>query len=156
MKLRSKQVFVFTFICLFFVQGVFAQQTNQKQPLIEVFNQIESQHDVQFNYDPNLIKNLSVLPPNSEWALQETINYLQEQTGLTLKLQQSFILVSQEPISLCGYIKELDSDIPLADATIQTESSATVSNEDGYFELTLKSRMELFTIRFLFVCILIS
>ena len=52
-------------------------------------------------------------------------------------------------IQLCGYIQGSESLEPLMDATVTSKFAYAVTDENGYFEIELKSQNELLTIRYI-------
>jgi len=71
-------------------------QTNkeEKQPLITVLKQLESQYDVRFSYADANLKNKTIVVPPEGLSLDELLKYLEENTSLSFeKLSDNSIVI---------------------------------------------------------------
>ena len=101
----------------------------------EILTLLQTKHNVQFNYAEDIIAGILLTSPSDNFSLEETLNYLQQNTALTFTLSnENLVLVSQKSaLSLCGYLKNMDNHTPVVLASISGSKSSTVSNESGYF-----------------------
>ena len=115
-----------------------AQETPENRPLIVILNQLQDRFEVRFNYASNLVEHISVRPPRNFYELKGIIDYLGEVTGLDfIFLSDSIISIKTEPTVLCGYVKDKDTNEPLSYATVQYHGKGTVTNEEGFFEISI-------------------
>jgi len=137
----SKQAFSFVLImCFFFSLSVFGQ-TEEKQPLSKVMQQLEKEHNIRFSYVPEEIENITVTLSEEKETLSEILMRLNSQTTLqfTLLNNRYVTVVSRQQKSLyCGRIIAAETGIPLEGATISTETSqfSTISTTEGFFSLS--------------------
>ena len=138
-------------ICVLLINGfgLKAQEQNTLLPLSEIFDLIQKKHYVQFNYAEDIIKEIALKPLSDNFSLEESLKYLQENTSLTFTiLNENLILVSQKSsLILCGYLKNLDDQIPLYLASIQGHINSTISDENGFFQLEVSNVNEPVIIR---------
>lgn len=137
--------FIFLFsTCLFKVQG---QEAMQKIPLTELLEEISKTNSVTFNYKSELLNNIYVNPQAKNLSLSAKLRNLEKQTDLVFMKVSDFVYTISKTIRLCGYIKDSESQEPLSNATISSKFAYAVTDEEGYFEIELKSSDELLTIR---------
>ncbi|MGB6269299.1 MAG: carboxypeptidase-like regulatory domain-containing protein, partial [Olleya sp.] len=141
------------FVILFFLSAVslFAQDIKKEQSLISIIENLKTKHNVQFNYAEDIIKSITLKPPPTSNTLKQALEYLEKNTPLQFTLNNSsFVLVKPKgEFFLCGYLKDKDNLQPLASATIQGLKKATITDENGYFQIEVSQPSELFTIRYL-------
>jgi hypothetical protein len=70
----------------------------------------------------------------------ESIQYLRQQTGLNfIILDNNFVYIKKSNLELCGYLRDRDTQEPIENATVQAYKKATLTDEKGFFKLTLWS-----------------
>nr|WP_321234070.1 TonB-dependent receptor [uncultured Psychroserpens sp.] len=126
-----------------------AQNTGQKIPISDVLEQITKAHSISFNYESSLLKNIRVIPVSQDLSLSVKIKNLEQQTGLVFEKISDFVYTISRTIKLCGYIKDSELQQPLSGATIKSKFTYSVTDENGYFEIELKSLNEFLTIRYI-------
>jgi len=149
MKKRIRQIVLIIFLVSF--SGVRSQNNRQIKPLIEVFSFLENKFKVQFNYAEDIVQNINILMPDDSLSINETIYYLKRNTGLIFNLISSNIILitpGKEKV-ICGYIKDKETLLPLATATIQSYKNSTISDENGYFQLKIEDTLSIIEIRYL-------
>jgi hypothetical protein len=115
-----------------------AQQASENTPLIVILNQLQDRFQIRFNYASDLVERISVRPPRAISELKGTIDYLSEVTRLDfIFLSDSIVSIKTKPTVLCGYIKDKDTNEPLSYTTLQYNGKGTVTNEEGFFELSI-------------------
>jgi hypothetical protein len=86
-----------TFIFIFFFTSfqVFSQENSEgKQPLISIFDQIESRFKITFTYIDKTISDITIDTPPANFNLIDLLTYLEEKTGLIFQqLDNSNIIV---------------------------------------------------------------
>ena len=72
-------------------------QTNkeEKQPLITVLKQLESQYDVRFSYADANLKNKTIVVPPEGLSLDELLKYLEDNTSLSFENSVIIVLLSE-------------------------------------------------------------
>ncbi len=129
---------IITLIIFLFCQNFYAQAEKENQPLIAVIQQLEQQFECSFSYADKSIENVFVTIPSSLNTLKEIVGFLQDNTPLKFTiLDDNVITISAKSttISICGYLIDLDTGEAIENATIQSISKYTISDDDGYFEL---------------------
>ena len=128
-----------------------AQETQPSKSLREVLNTLEKQYDFQFNYIESTIEGIKVDLPASSLSFEEAINDLQQKTGLIFNiLENNFVSIKRkESLVLCGYLKDKDTQEPVALATVIGIQKSTISDDFGYFELEVNTTSEMIEIRHL-------
>lgn len=136
------------FILLMMPSLILAQESEETVTLRSLIPELESRYDVQFNYALDIINNIELSKPDPDLTLDEVLNFLRNETGLFFISMGDFVLVKeQEAQILCGFIKDKDDLLPLSSATIQGPFGSTISDENGYFELEVRSMNDLVVIR---------
>ena len=123
------------------------QNSEQKVPIFEVLEQITEKHAITFNYESSLLEQITVSPISQDLSLSDKIKTLEEQTNLIFKKVSNLVYTISKTIRLCGYIEDSKLQQPLQGATINSKFAYAVADENGYFEVELKSLNELITIR---------
>ena len=141
-------------ISCFFLINTFvlsAQERNESQPLSQIFEFLKAKYKVQFNYAEDIIDGISLELPSTDISLQEVLTYLEQNTGLTFSiLNESLILVAQKSILvLCGYLKNIENNLPISSASVHGHKNSTLSDEKGFFRLELSNENEVITIQHL-------
>ncbi len=134
-------------LCLFSGLQLQGQNSKQKVPVSEVLEQIKQVHSIIFNYESSLLKDITVIPPPQDIGLSAKIKNLEKQTNLVFQKVGDLVYTISKTIQLCGYIKGSEFQEPLIGATIVSEFTNTVTDENGYFEIELKSQNEILIIR---------
>ena len=148
MKSNHRKFFVLLFIVASFYAS--SQETQDTRSLLTILEEVSDRYGYSFNYALSTIDNIRLAPPESQWTLKETIQYLTEKTGLVFTmLPNKFIAIKKGNRLLCGYLKDKDTQNSLPYATINGSTTSTVSDENGYFELTVNGGAEEITIRYL-------
>ena len=132
------------FVPLFIVHG---QSSGEKVPITEVLEQITKAHSITFNYESSLLKDVNVLPVSQDLSLSVKIKNLEKQTNLVFNKVSNLVYTISKAIRLCGYIQGSESQQSLMGATITGKFSYSVTDENGYFVIELKSQNEILTIR---------
>jgi len=133
-----------------FCHIIYAQNTKEKKPLVEIIEQLEQQFDCNFSYADINVENVFVYLPSNYTTLQEIISFLDENTNLDFKiLENNTITVSlvNDTTNICGYLLDKDLDEPIVNATLQAKSEFTITDSEGYFELNNISKNEFISIK---------
>lgn len=147
-RIQKGILYSLLFILTMIPSLVNAQDTGDKISLRTLIPELESRFEVQFNYVSDIIDKIELSKPDVELTLEQTLKFLQESTGLFFISMGEFILIKeQEAQILCGFIKDKDDLLPLSTATIQGPMGSTVSDDNGYFELEVRSLNDLIVIR---------
>ena len=136
----KKTVLLFCF--LFFVGVVFAQETSQKKPFIEILTSIEKEHNVKFSFSSNLIKNVLCFPFNNEKTLLEKLENLRKQVYLEInQIDDRYIVISEKKVTnnhrISGVLFDSKNNEPVSFSSviIKGTSRGTTSDENGRFIL---------------------
>jgi TonB dependent receptor/TonB-dependent Receptor Plug Domain len=125
-----------------------ALSQNGDSPLKNILPELEHRNSITFSYADETINGITIAPPSKKFSLTETLNYLQEKSGLVFKqISERYISISkakqQEAPTICGTIASADMHEWIAGATITPFSwkdltggiRYSVSNDRGYFEM---------------------
>ncbi len=145
---------LFLLLTCFFSGSVFsllAQEDVELKPLSTILTTLEEKFDVRFNYLETTIEGIRLVPPDAQFDLSQSLDYLNKETELTYtNLGNTFISVTANSQTfLCGYIVDKDTQEPLVSATVLANSASSVTDNSGYFELVLSGTSEMITIRYL-------
>lgn len=147
---KSKCLFVISLILGLSAFSVSAQEITETKLLIKILADLQEQHGYQFNYASETIENIRIPEPNKGLTFDETIKYLQQQTGLQFSaLPNKFISIKKIITTLCGYVKDKDTGEPIAFCTIQAGQESTLTNEAGFFKIDIANNKETLHIRHL-------
>ncbi len=149
MKKRIRQSVLIIFLISFI--GLRSQNNREVKPLAEIISVLEARYQVQFNYAEDTVQNIAIKEPSETFSLNEALEYLQQATGFTFTIISSNIVLIKPQFTklLCGYIKDKETLLPLATATIQTQGNATTSDENGFFQLKIDDTSKPIEIRYL-------
>jgi TonB dependent receptor/TonB-dependent Receptor Plug Domain len=137
------------FVFLFGIAGV--AQDNEKQPLGKILKELEQRYAITFTYVDENIEGVLISPPSKNFDLSESLLYLQQHTGLLFQqLSKRYVTISKTKTSsvICGIISYADTGETVVGATIQVGNKLSISNEDGYFQLSGLSEDSVVHIRF--------
>jgi hypothetical protein len=151
MRKKIKQLIVLFFVLLLISFDVNAQETKKEQPLLKIIEALQIQYNIQFNYAEDNIDGITLIPPTKTLTLTEVVDYLNKSSDLVfIIMNNTFVLVKpREALILCGFIKDKDNLNPLQNVTIQGLKNSTISDENGFFRLSITSEFEHITIRHL-------
>lgn len=124
-----------------------------RMPVTEAIGQIESQTGYRFSYNPDLIKEMppaSIQLQNAD--IQEALEALFGKTHIRFVVRNKHIVLKKRPenITISGYIYDAKSRETLIAANIfdQYSQHGTVSNNFGFFSLTLPPQKVLLRISY--------
>lgn len=123
---------------ILFCQFFYAQVKKEKQSLVQIIQHLEQQFQCSFSYADKNVEDVFVILPDKIKSLNSILDYLNKNTSLNFsKLSNNLIVINANAnsISICGYLLDLDYNEIVIGATIQSKNNATISNEQGYFEL---------------------
>ncbi|WP_111682176.1 TonB-dependent receptor [Winogradskyella tangerina] len=143
---RTKFYILFLVLSISFLK-LHGQTEVQKIPIAEVLKDVEKQHSIIFNYESNVVNNVMVNPIPKNLSLSLILKNLERQTGLVIERLSDLVYSISNTVKLCGYIKDSDLQEPLSGATINGKLAYAVTDDEGYFEIELRSLDELLTIR---------
>ncbi|WP_281540726.1 TonB-dependent receptor [Maribacter aestuarii] len=105
---------------------------------------------MQFNYASSLVEGITLSALDTSLSLDASLDTLSEKTDL------NFVIISDKTISVklksimfCGYLKDKDTGEALPYVTVENGTTATIANEEGYFELKGLRKNDLITIKHL-------
>ncbi len=151
MVIKNRVYFLFVFASILLSNSAMAQDTDEKRPLLDILIQLQEHYDYRFNYAEDTIIGVSLTPPNQKMSFDEVLDYLRAQTGLMFTLlNDNFVSIKKrDGLTICGYLKSKGSQSAIAFATIQSEKSSTITDENGFFQLTVQNQNEAIKIRYL-------
>ncbi len=147
--MNKKKVLIKVFIFLF-CHVFYAQVEKEKEPLIDVIQQLEVKFKCNFSFADKNIENIFVTLPTKLTTLQEIVNYLEAQTPLKFTLLDANLItisVKNNFISICGYLIDFDTEEVIQNVTIHSGNKSTLSDEQGYFELHNLSKSDMISFR---------
>lgn len=125
-------------IGLFFLLPIQAIcQSTEGQKLIDILDALEQKFSVSFSYADEDLGSEILTPPSPAFNLEQALNYLSSQTDLEFHfLDDNFIAIRKKQTrTLCGYVKDFESNLALANATVLTNSKIILTDSTGYFEI---------------------
>ena len=117
---------------------VYAQQTVS---LRFALDKMSEWHQVKFNFLEDDIAEITLLLPDYNSTFLEQLTHIETHTGVHIERvnDRYFTVVapSKNKHKYCGYLFDHDTKRPIesANITFLPETSAVVTNKDGYFEL---------------------
>ena len=132
-------------LCLVFILGANAQDKSETILLLKILEKIEQKHDVKFNYIDEEIAIFKITPPKNSLTLNEKLDYISDKTRLKFQFtSKSYIaVINNKDLDkpLCGFIVDVFTNQPIAFANIKVIGTnySTSTNENGYFEINIKS-----------------
>ncbi|MGW9685957.1 TonB-dependent receptor [Flagellimonas sp. 2504JD1-5] len=146
---KNKHLFILILIhCLVGAFGS-AQDNQERVPLKQVLDVLSKKHQIQFNYQSDLLNDLYVLPSKDTSTLNQEIRRLENQTKLKFSKVGTRVITITKVQVLCGYIEDVSSQQPMIGATVQSGTGNTISDDKGYFEIEVTDQDEPVEIRFL-------
>ncbi len=148
--MRNKRYSYTLFLIAVFWSVLFhGQNAQEKVPIKQVLDALSKKHQVRFNYQSDLISDIYVLPTTSEDNLNKALKRLESETNLRFFRVSALVITITRTFEICGYLQNVMSQQPLADATIQSNASNTISDARGYFKIIVGSLDEIIQIRYL-------
>ncbi len=139
---------VFTVVSLHSINST--AQTEKDQPLTSILETLQQRFGVQFNYASKLVEDVTIETPAASFTLQESIEYLGEQTRLRFVfVADTIISIKEKSLRLCGYLKDKDTGEPLPYVAIQNGSEGIIANDEGYFEFEGLQKSDIIQIQLL-------
>ncbi|HLF52160.1 carboxypeptidase-like regulatory domain-containing protein, partial [Flavobacterium sp.] len=137
MTQKINKYFLQLLLFLIVFQSVFSQEKkNAGVPLQEILTAISNQHGVEFNSIDEEISIFKLTPPSTAFSLTEKLNYIRQNTLLSIEvLDEKYITISNKK-SLCGYVFDAETNTPIENAILKipNENQYIVSNKNGYFK----------------------
>ncbi|GGG06625.1 TonB-dependent receptor [Dokdonia pacifica] len=141
-------------ILIFFLpiyEGI-TQEDAQPIAVIQMLAELEHSYDIQFNYAVQDLEGISLLPLSRKRTLEETLRYIQDQTGLIATKVGSriyYITKKKEETRICGYLRDVESQVPIEGALLKTTENTLITDSEGYFEFIATTPNTLVEIRHL-------
>ena len=134
---RTRIFFSLFLICCSFSLSL---QSQEKLPLLNLLQQLETKFDVKFSYSESDVDAVIVDSPNEADSINKIIETLNQTTILNFKfLNERYITVStiDKRISICGFVVSQANNEPLlgASVVIKNSSKGLITNIDGKFQL---------------------
>lgn len=129
---------------------MYAQETKEETPLVEIIEQLEQQFQCNFSYADKNIEDVFILVPQNYTTLEQIITFLDENIHLDFKiLENKFITISlvNSSIKICGYLLDNDTGEPIENVVLQSKNGRYLSDSQGYFELKNISKNEFISIK---------
>ncbi|WP_299115783.1 TonB-dependent receptor [uncultured Winogradskyella sp.] len=139
--------YIFLLLSAFPLYQTLGQNSEQGVPISKVLEEISQAHSITFNYESSLLKDIIVEPVSKDLKLSAKIKNLENQTNLIFERVSDMVYTISKAIQLCGYIRDSESQNPLISATVTGKIAYAVTDDNGYFEIELKSLNEVLTIR---------
>lgn len=120
--------------------------------LSDILINLEKKHQYSFTYAHDVVKDIYIVPPNLKITFEESVEYLANKTGLIFNIIENNIITINLPnktFSICGYLFDSDTKLPIENATISGVNGFTLSDSYGYFKLEVKNKNESLVIRHL-------
>jgi len=127
---------------LLLAQALFAQVTGNPLPLKQALKQIEIQHNVKFGFLDEDVDPLTIVPPTASLTLENKLDYIQQNTGLSFKISDSkhyiTLYKSLSDKFICGYVVD-GAGLPVENVTVIsiTSSEQALTDHRGYFEFSM-------------------
>ncbi|WP_051477617.1 TonB-dependent receptor [Aquimarina pacifica] len=133
----KKKVTAFFLIFFLPLLLIYSQSKEESVPLSVIIAEIEQKFGCSFSYRDIDIEEIVLNRPKDSYNLKEAVAYLEKSTHLNwFFLNESTIAVSQHKnIQVCGILKSIVSNKIIANATVQSENDAVISNEKGEFSI---------------------
>lgn len=132
-----RYIYILIFFCPFY-EGI-TQEDAQQTPILQILTALERTYDIQFNYAVQELEGIILLPLSRKRTLEETLRYIQEQTGLTsTKVGDRIYYITKEKneTRICGYLLDVESHEPIEGAVLKTTKNTLITDSEGYFEFT--------------------
>ena len=151
MARKTKQILIIFFFLLVSTNTFFAQNANNRLPLVQILNILQERYSINFNYAEDSVEGVFLEIPRPEITLQEALVYLEANTNLSFRMMSDNIILIQpkDALVFCGYLIDKDTNEPLISATVQTNNHVEVTDEKGFFQLKLSSDTQIITIRYI-------
>tara|TARA_R110001583_G_scaffold173582_2_gene327660 strand:- start:12005 stop:14551 length:2547 start_codon:yes stop_codon:yes gene_type:complete len=128
-------------ICFLYTFLNYSQSlTKETKPLSEIVSAAEKQYNITFTFANKIISSIKIIPYNQRLTLNETIQYLKDNTPLVFTfLTPTNILINQKisNFKICGYLIDSTTNTSIEGAHIKVFHTAinTISNASGYFNI---------------------
>ncbi|MEP1033477.1 TonB-dependent receptor plug domain-containing protein [Ekhidna sp.] len=128
------------FLCIAFFLLFSIQADCQKTEghlLVDIIDILERRFSVSFSYADEDVDTTRLTLPSQVLTLEESLSYLSDRSNLEFHfLNEDYITITtKKSRTLCGYIKDLENDEPLINATVLIEGEIILSDSDGFFEV---------------------
>ena len=136
--IKKKLLLSFIFLSFLCLSTLTAQTKKGKQPLVEILEELHSRFECNFSYIDNVVRGISVEPLDINLNLKQSVDYLQTNTPLQFTvLGENFIAITNKKgiYSICGYLIDISSNETVQGVVVQTKSTSTISDNQGYFKL---------------------
>jgi hypothetical protein len=146
-----KKIFLlFIFFSLAIISN--SQETNNALPLTLVLKDIENQFSSSFSYADAALEGIFVVKPVKFNGIEEALQFLRRHTPLEYTiLSENIIAVSPTngTLSLCGYVFDLNSGLPIAGASISYSTHKVFSDQNGKFVILISKNERKISINYL-------
>lgn len=147
--MKIKAAYLIVFLVLWSALKSYSQEVKDPEPLLNILENVSATYGYRFNYASTTIADISLLPPDANWEIEEILAYLTEKTGLEFSiLPNRFISIKKVTAMLCGYLKDKNTQNFLPFATIQSSLESVITDENGYFEISVAGNEDIINIRF--------
>lgn len=129
--------FIIILISLVFTFKVTGQNKTVQKSIVNIFTDLENKFEVRFSYNPEIVSNISILPPSENFSLDQTLSYLEKSTPFSFtKVDDRYITVLLKNKNLlCGTLLNAYTGEILRGASINTIDNTyqTSTDDTGKF-----------------------
>jgi hypothetical protein len=136
---RNRYVFFLALGYCLFGQQLQGQNTKTKIPLATLLERINEHYNIQFNYESSLLEGVNTLPLPEGLPFKKVLGFLEEQTDFHFNKVGDRVVTVTKNLSACGYVLDEKTLEPLVGATVVSANSYTITNDEGFFQLTVSS-----------------
>ncbi len=147
--MKIKAAYLIVLLVLWSALKSYSQEVKETIPLLNILENVSTTYGYRFNYASATIADINLLPPDSNWEIEEILSYLTQKTGLEFTiLSNRFISIKKADAVFCGYLKDQNTQNFLPFATVQSSLESVITDENGYFEISVAGKTDEITIRF--------
>ncbi|MHA7058161.1 TonB-dependent receptor [Aquimarina sp. M1] len=118
---------------------------NESFSLVDLLIQIEAKFSYKFTYADDTVENVFVSDIPQDINFDQILTYLRQETGLEFTiLNDTFVSINKgnQSFSICGVVRDLNTEKTVSGVTIKGEKSSTISDTNGYFRLEVFDKKE--------------
>ncbi|MGV6828896.1 MAG: TonB-dependent receptor [Flavobacteriales bacterium] len=129
---------LFFFLLLLTCNTINGQNSSENESLSIILKNLESKHNIRFSYATNDVNHVFLIPPQNNFSLQKSLNYIEQHSIFTFKkINNRYIslLIKNEKNLICGTIIDASSNQIIEGASViySKNKNLTTSNSKGVF-----------------------
>ncbi|GAA4848586.1 TonB-dependent receptor [Algivirga pacifica] len=148
--LSGKSLIITFFLLLIYFQGAAQQSSDSTISLKQALHEITEVYEVRFSYIEEKVEAITLTPLKDFSSLEECLSYMESTYPLEITPihQQLYSVQVTLPSNICAYVMDGKTSLPLPYASLKSNYTQGLTDENAYFQWPIHSITDTLTISY--------